>query len=52
MKNSNTVVEWFKGIDHKKDCIFTKCDIQEFYPFILENILNLNFICKRVTRYT
>ena len=31
-KNSISVTEWFKGIDNKKDCIFVKFDIQEFYP--------------------
>ena len=33
-KSSNSVTEWFKGIDHKKDYIFVKFDIREFYPSI------------------
>ena len=33
-KSSNSVIEWFKGIDHKKDYIFVKFDIREFYPSI------------------
>ena len=30
-KNPSSVIEWFKGIDNKKDCIFVKFDIREFY---------------------
>ena len=37
-KNSSTVIEWFKGIDNKKDCIFIKFDIREFYPSISKSI--------------
>ena len=29
-KNSSSVIEWFKGIENKKDCIFIKFDIREF----------------------
>ena len=37
-KNASSVIEWFKGIDNKKDCIFVKFDIREFYPSISESI--------------
>ena len=36
-KNPSTVIEWFKGIEIKKDCIFIKFDIRESYPSILES---------------
>ena len=26
-KNSSSVIQWFKGIDNEKDCIFIKFDI-------------------------
>ena len=38
-KNSSTVIEWFKGIDNKKDCIFITFDIREFYLSFLESKL-------------
>ena len=37
-KSSSSVIEWFKSIDNKKDCIFIKFYIQEFYPSILGSI--------------
>ena len=37
-KNSSSLIEWFKGIDNEKDCIFTKLYIREFYPSISESI--------------
>ena len=43
-KNSSTVIEWFKGIDNKKDCIFIKFDIREFYPSISESILKKSIL--------
>ena len=33
-KNSITGIVWFKSIDNKKEFIFIKFDIQEFYTFI------------------
>ena len=38
-KSSSTVIDWFKGIDNIKYCIFIKFDIRKFYPSILESIL-------------
>ena len=37
-KNLSTVIEWFKVVDNKKDCIFIKFYIREFYPSFSENI--------------
>ena len=37
-KNSSSAIKCFKGIDNKKDCIFVKFDIREFYPSISEGI--------------
>ena len=39
-KNSASVVEWFKNIEDKKNCIFIKFDIREFFPSITEIILD------------
>ena len=43
-KNSSSVIEWFKGIDNKKDCIFVKFDIQEVYPSIFESIFKKSIL--------
>ena len=43
-KNSSSVIEWFKGIDNKKDCIFVKFDIREFYPSISESIFKKSIL--------
>ena len=40
-KNSSTVIESFKGISNKKDCMFIKFNIREFYPSISESILKM-----------
>ena len=37
-------IEWFKGIDNKKDCIFVKFDIREFYPSISEGIFKKSIL--------
>ena len=44
-KNSDSVIEWFKNIEDKKNCAFVKFDIKEFYPSITESILDnaINF---------
>ena len=42
--NSSSVIEWFKGIDNKKDCIFVKFDIREFYPSISEIIFKKSIL--------
>ena len=42
-KSSNTVIDWFKGIENIKYCIFIKFDIRKFYPPILENKLKKRF---------
>ena len=44
LKNSSSVIEWFKGIDNKNDCIFVKVDIQEFYPSISESIFKKSIL--------
>ena len=38
-QNSSEVIEWFKSIPNKKECVFTVFDIQEFYPSITEDLL-------------
>ena len=43
-ENSSSVIEWFKGIDTKKACIFVKFDIREFYPSISESIFKNNIL--------
>ena len=43
-KNSSTVIEWFKGIDNEKDCIFIKFDIRELYPSISESIFKKSIL--------
>ena len=43
-KNSSTVIEWLKGIDNEKDCIFIKFDILEFYPSITERLFKKSIL--------
>ena len=43
-KNSSSVLEWFKGINHKKDCIFVKFDIREFCSSISESIFKKSIL--------
>ena len=43
-KNSSTVIEWFRGIDTKKDYSFMKFDIREFYPSISESIFKKSIL--------
>ena len=43
-KNSSSVIERFKDIDNKKDCIFIKFDIREFYPSISEIIFKKSIL--------
>ena len=38
-KNSTSVIKWFTALENRTDCVFTKFDIQEIYPFITEDIL-------------
>ena len=44
LKNSSFVIEWLKDIDDKKDCIFIKFDIREFYPSISESIFKKSIL--------
>ena len=37
-------IEWFKGIDNKKDSIFVKFDVREFYPSISESIFKKSIL--------
>ena len=39
-KNTTSVLEWFKNINHKKECKFVNLDIENFYPSISEDLLN------------
>ena len=39
-----SVIEWFKGIDNKKHCIFVKFDIRGFYPSISESIFKKSIL--------
>ena len=38
-KNTDSVIEWFKGIPNKADYTFTMFDIKDFYPSISESLL-------------
>ena len=38
-RNTDTVIDWFKGIRNKNLCKFVIFDIKEFYPSITENLL-------------
>ena len=38
-RNTDTVIDWFKGIRNKHLCKFIIFDIKEFYPSITENLL-------------
>ena len=38
-RNTDTVIDWFKGIRNKHLCKFVVFDINEFYPSIAENLL-------------
>ena len=49
LKNSSFVIEWLKDIDDKKDCIFIKFDIREFYPSISESIFKKAFYLQKST---
>ena len=39
-KNSDMVTNWFRLIKNKSDCTFILLDIMEFYPLIMETILD------------
>ena len=39
-KNSSSVIEWFKAIEHKQHHSFICFDIVEFYPSISQDLLN------------
>ena len=43
-KNFASVIEWFRNIEDKKNCTFTKFDIREFYPSITGTILDKAFL--------
>ena len=47
-KNASSAIEWFKGIDNKKDCIFVKFDIREFYLSISERIFKKSILFSKV----
>ena len=38
-RNTDTVIDWFKGIRNKHLCMFVLLDIKQFYPSITENLL-------------
>ena len=44
-RNTDSVINWFNAIENKSQCFFIQLDIVEFYPSILENILDtaINF---------
>ena len=48
-RNSTTVIEWFKKLDHKQHSRFIKFDICEFYPSITEELLDkaIAFACTK-----
>ena len=39
ISKSDTVINWFKNIDNKSNCIFMQFDIEEFYPSISKGLL-------------
>ena len=39
-RNSESVIKWFYSIENKSQCQFIPLDIEEFYPSILEEILD------------
>ena len=41
---TSSVIEKFKSIDNKKDCIFVKFDIREFYPSFSESIFKKSIL--------
>ena len=38
-RNTAAVINWFQGIEGKKDCSFLRFDIVDFYPSISEDLL-------------
>ena len=38
-RSTDSVINWFKNIENKKECKFLKFDIVDFYPSISENLL-------------
>ena len=38
-RDTDTVINWFKNIDNKGNCIFMQFDIEEFRPSILTGLL-------------
>ena len=38
-RNTDTIIDWFKGVRNKHLCKFAAFDIKEFYPPITENLL-------------
>ena len=38
--NSESIIKWFYSIEYKSQCKFIHLDITEFYPSILEKILD------------
>ena len=45
---TSSVIEKFKSIDNKKDCIFVKFDIREFYLSISERIFKKSILFSKV----
>ena len=39
-KNSASLINWFKNIEDKKNCIVIKFDVREFFPSMAETILD------------
>ena len=50
-KNTETVIHWFKSIEHKSRCFFIQFDVIEFYPFITKKkIRRSHSICQTTHR--
>ena len=50
MRNTGSVIDWFKSIDKKENCKFLKFDIADFYPSISKDLLLKSL--KFARRYT
>ena len=38
-KDTSAVIDWFEGINDKRNCMFIQFDIAEFYPSISKELL-------------
>ena len=48
---TSSVIEKFKSINNKKDCIFVKFDIREFYPSISESVFKKSILFAKEHHY-